>query len=131
MKRIDYDTDGRPVSANYQDYLIESLKNPAEAEAYLNAALEDEDYRVFLLALRDVADAYGITQVASIADLNRENIYRMLSAKGNPKISSVIALLRAIGVHLKTEIIRTPLQKLPQSKGVRRPPNKTGSLRTA
>lgn len=111
MKAIQNDKNGRPLTASYQDYLIESLKDPVEAEAYLNAALEDEDYRVFLLALRDVADAYGITQVANIADLNRENIYRMLSPKGNPRISSIVAVLRAIGVRLKTETLPKPPAK--------------------
>jgi len=43
---------------NYQDHLIERLKNPNEATAYLNAALEDQDLRVFLMALNDVAGAY-------------------------------------------------------------------------
>ena len=104
MIRIEYDADGRPLSASYEDYLIESLKDPEEAKAYLNAALEDEDYHVFLLALRDVATAFGITDIASNAELNRENIYKMLSAKGNPRISSLIPLLRAIGVRLTTEI---------------------------
>ncbi len=105
MTITEYDKNGRALSASYHDYLIESLKDPDEARAYLNAALEDEYYRVFLLALRDVADAFGITSVAAKADLNRENIYKMLSAKGNPKISSLVALLRAVGVQLKTEIV--------------------------
>ena len=104
MIRIEYDADGRPLSASYEDYLIESLKDTEEAKAYLNAALEEEDYHVFLLALRDVATAFGITDIASNAELNRENIYKMLSAKGNPRISSLIPLLRAIGVRLTTEI---------------------------
>ncbi|MFM9905104.1 MAG: addiction module antidote protein [Pyrinomonadaceae bacterium] len=93
-----------PLTGDYQQYLVDRLKDPAEAGAYLNAALEDDDYRVFLLALRDVADAFGITKVASMAELNRENIYRMLSQKGNPRISSLVSLLRAIGIQLKTEV---------------------------
>ncbi len=92
-------------TGDFDEYLVELLKDPKEARAYINAALEDEDYRVFLLALRDVADAFGISNLASEAELNRENIYRMLSDKGNPKLSSVVALLRAIGIRLKTEII--------------------------
>jgi probable addiction module antidote protein len=96
-------------TGDFDEYLIELLEDPKEARAYLNAALEDEDYRVFLLALRDVAEAFGITALASEAELNRENIYRMLSDKGNPKLSSIVALLRAIGVRLKTEIINADL----------------------
>lgn len=44
---------------SYRERLLESLKNADEAAQYLNACLEDEDGRVFLLALRDVADAHG------------------------------------------------------------------------
>ena len=44
---------------SYHESLLESLKNPDEAPQYLNACLEDDDARVFLLALRDVAEARG------------------------------------------------------------------------
>ena len=44
---------------SYREGLLESLRNPEDAAHYLNACLEDEDARVFLLALRDVADAHG------------------------------------------------------------------------
>ena len=46
-------------SKSYQNNLIESLKDPTEAAEYLNAALEDGEAEVFLLALRDVVDSYG------------------------------------------------------------------------
>lgn len=106
MKVIERDIYGKPLTASYEDYLIESLKDPREAKEYLNAALEDEDYRVFLLALRNVADAFGITKIATKAGLNRENIYRMLSRNGNPSISSLFPLLHAIGVRLNTELAK-------------------------
>ena len=46
-------------SKAYQEYLIESLRDPREAEAYLNAALEEEDQELFLLALKNVSEAQG------------------------------------------------------------------------
>ena len=52
-------------SINYQNYLIESLKDPEEAAGYLNAALEGGDTSVFLLALQNVIQAQG--GVAAIA----------------------------------------------------------------
>ena len=55
-----------PTSVPYDDYLIESLKDPRRAKAYLNAALEDDDDpHVFQMALRNVAQARGITWVAA------------------------------------------------------------------
>jgi DNA-binding phage protein len=50
----------RPFREYKQD-LAKELKNPTEAAGYLNAALADGDPKVFLLALRDVAEAQGGT----------------------------------------------------------------------
>ncbi len=85
----------------YKDHLNERLQDPGEAIGYLNAALEDDDVRVFLLALRDVADARGgLGWLAQEGDLNRESIYRILSNRGNPRLTSLKALLDAMGLHL-------------------------------
>ena len=84
----------------YRESLLESLRNPDEAAEYLNACLEDEDARVFLLGLRDVAEARGgIRALSSSAKLNRESLYRMLSKSGNPSLDSLAAVLNACGLH--------------------------------
>jgi probable addiction module antidote protein len=91
-------------SKNYQDSLIESLKDPTEAAEYLNAALEDGEPEVFLLALRDVVDSYGgMGKLAASTSLNRENLYRMLSTKGNPEFFSLSTVLDAVGFRLAVE----------------------------
>ncbi|MEW6325099.1 MAG: addiction module antidote protein [Nitrospirota bacterium] len=88
----------------YQEDLIEALKDPREAAAYLTAAMEEDDRAVFLLALRNVAEAHGgMASVAGKANLNRENLYRMLSKQGNPEIKSVLRLLRSMGLKLSVE----------------------------
>ncbi len=90
--------------SSYQKDLIESLKDPCEAAAYLNAAIEEGDRAVFLLALRNVAEAHGgMAAIAQKANLNRESLYRMLSGKGNPEIKSLYSLLHAIGLKLAIE----------------------------
>ncbi len=88
----------------YEDGLRSALADPEEAAAYLNAALEESDQAVFLMALRDVAEAYGLGAVAQEAQLNRENLYRMLSGQGNPQLSSLNALLRTVGLRLSVEV---------------------------
>ncbi|MBI4685228.1 MAG: putative addiction module antidote protein [Nitrospirae bacterium] len=86
---------------SYQEDLIASLKNPKEAAAYLSAAIEEGDRKLFLLALRNIAEAQGgISAVAEKARLNRENLYRMLSKRGNPEIKSLLTLLHAMGLEL-------------------------------
>lgn len=75
-----------------------------ETAVYLNAALAENDREFFLLALRDIADARGFSKVAQDTLLNRENLYRMLSATGNPQLSSLNALLKSIGLRLAVEV---------------------------
>jgi probable addiction module antidote protein len=90
--------------SSYQRDLIESLKDPCEAAAYLNAAIEEGDRAVFLLALRNVAEANGgMTALAERANLSRESLYRMLSKRGNPEIKSLISLLGTMGLRLAVE----------------------------
>ena len=92
------------ASVSYYDGLMEDLADPEEAAGYLNAAIEDGDQQVFLLALRHVTEARGISKVAREANLNRENMYRMLSEKGNPQLASLNSLLRSIGLRLAVEV---------------------------
>lgn len=88
----------------YQEDLVASLKDPREAAAYLNAAMEDGDRSLFLLALRNVAEAHGgMSAVSEKANLNRESLYRMLSKRGNPEIKSILALLGSMGLKLAIE----------------------------
>jgi probable addiction module antidote protein len=89
---------------SYREDLLESLRNPDEAASYLSACLDDEDPRVFLLALRDVADAHGgIRALSRDARLNRESLYRMLSKSGNPSLDSLAAVLKAFGMRLAVQ----------------------------
>lgn len=92
------------LTAKYEDGLHAALQDPEEAAAYLNAALAENDQEVFLLALRDVVNAHGFSQLAQDTQLNRENLYRMLSAAGNPQLSSLNALLHSVGLRLAVEV---------------------------
>lgn len=88
-------------STPYQPELIESLRNPREAEEYLNVALEEDDPELFLLALRNVTEAQGgVARLAEKTKLNRENLYKMLSERGNPEFKSLELLLHALGFRL-------------------------------
>ena len=89
---------------SYQEDLIEALKDPREAAEYLNVAIEDGDKKVFLLAMRNVAQAHGgMSAIAKKAHINRESLYRMLSKKGNPELKSVFNLLHVVGLKISIE----------------------------
>lgn len=89
-------------SVSYDDYLNEKLKDPADAEGYLAAALADDDPGVFTLALKQVAKARGIgmVQLAKKSGLNRESLYKTLSKKGNPALATARKIASAIGFEL-------------------------------
>jgi probable addiction module antidote protein len=88
-------------STSYQDYLIESLKNPEEAAGYLNVALSSGDVSVFLLALQNVVQAHGgITMLASKIHKSRTSLYKSLSETGNPYLKSANEILSAMDMHL-------------------------------
>jgi len=88
----------------YQDVLIQDLKNPEEAAGYLNAVLEEGDYRLFLVALRNVAEAHGgMLALSKKAKLSRPNLYRMLSKTGRPEIQSIHRILKSFGLALSIE----------------------------
>ena len=97
---------------SYEEWLIDSLKDPEEAAAYLNAHLAkdedaDDDDELFLMALRHVAAAHGMAQLADKAELGRESLYKALSSEGNPKFSTLTAVLRAIGLQLLVGVRRS------------------------
>lgn len=92
------------ITESYEKGLREDLVDPVEAAEYLNAALEDGLQEVFLMALKNVANAKGISEIARMTNLNRENLYRILSTKGNPKLTSLNSVLHSVGLKLSVEV---------------------------
>jgi probable addiction module antidote protein len=88
----------------YEDWLIERLKDPSEAAAYLEAVIEEGDQAALMLALRQVALARGgIAEIARKAKLTREATYKMLSRSGNPELRSLASVLRATGLRISVK----------------------------
>ena len=72
--------------------------------AYLTAALEDENPDMFLVAVKDVARARGMTQLAKDTGLGRESLYKALAPGAKLRYDTLLKVLRALGVslHVKT-----------------------------
>ena len=99
-----------PRSAPYDDLLMDMLKDEDRALAYLNAALDEPDPRVFLVALRNVTQAQGgIAKIAARSGLNRESLYRAHSGRGNPSMQTLAAVLGALGARLGVARIERPM----------------------
>jgi probable addiction module antidote protein len=93
-----------PASVSYRECLLKALADPTEALHYLNAALDQGIPEMFLVAVRNVVDAHGgMSKAAARSKLNRESLYRMLSKRGNPSLTSLAALLKALGFRLAIE----------------------------
>jgi len=79
-------------------------RDPGFAAEYLKAAFEDkDDPRVLQIALRHLAQAQGIARVAQATGIERESLFRALSARGNPRLSTLFAVATAIGLRLTVE----------------------------
>ncbi len=86
---------------SHEEATIESFRNdPTYAAEYLNAVLEDGDQEELMLALRRIATAFGMREVAEYAQLNPKTLYRTLSSTGNPELKSFQAILSAMGMRL-------------------------------
>ncbi len=82
-------------------------KDPAYAVELLNSILEDGDQGELLIALRQMTKAFGgVSEIAEKAQLNGTHIYRTLSAKGNPEIRNLMAILKAMGLRLAVQPIQ-------------------------
>lgn len=67
---------------------------------FLSAALEDSNPDVFLSAVRDVARARGMAQLAKDAGLGRESLYKALTPGAKPRYDTMLKVLHALGVKL-------------------------------
>ena len=78
----------------------EYLDSPKSISAYLEAAFEDGDPALIAAALGDVARAIGMTELAAKAGVTREALYKALSPTGDPRLSTFLGVMRALGIKL-------------------------------
>jgi probable addiction module antidote protein len=95
-------------TVSYDDYMNKLLQNPAEAKEYARAIFEeyekDNDQQALLLGLHRLAIAQGgMSEFAEKTSLNRQNLYKIFSGKSVPRIDTLSALLRGLGLHLTVE----------------------------
>ncbi len=76
------------------------LSDEESIAEYLTAALEDPNPDLFLVAVRDVARARGMTQLAKDTGLGRESLYKALTPGAKPRYDTVLKIMHALGVKL-------------------------------
>ncbi len=82
------------------------LDNEKVITEYLNAALEDPEPAMFLVALGNVARARGMTKLANDSGLGRESLYKALSPGAKPRYDTISRIVRALGVNLHANFAR-------------------------
>lgn len=90
---------------SYEATTIAAMRDPAEAAAYLEAIIELDDPAVLLVALRQIAKAHGMAEVARRAELGEKTLFRALSDKGNPTLATIYKVLHAVGLRLTVTAI--------------------------
>ena len=80
------------------------MQHPEEIDDFLTEIFadyaQDGDSAALLSALRIVARVKGISAIAAEVDMSRQGLQKALSAKGNPRLDSINAIMRAIGYQL-------------------------------
>ena len=89
-----------PRDASFDDYMVKAMKDPAEAAAYMEAVMQLDDPAALLVALRQVAKAHGMAEVARRANVGDKSLFKALSADGNPTLATVHKVLHAVGLRL-------------------------------
>jgi len=79
------------------------LDSDEAVAAYLSATLEEDDPDVFLDALKTVARARGMTQLAKDTGMGRESLYKALAPGAKPRYDTILKVVRALGVTLHAE----------------------------
>lgn len=81
-------------------------KHPEELKSYLRVSLEeyqkDGEEKAFLAALAVAAHVHGgFSKLSKETGLNRENLYRALSERSDPRLSTVMQVLTTLGFSLQ------------------------------
>lgn len=83
-----------PREVSFDDYMVESMKDPTQAAAYIESVIELHDPAALLVALRHVAKAHGMAKVGD------KSLFKALNENGNPTLDTVSKVLQAAGLRL-------------------------------
>jgi probable addiction module antidote protein len=94
-------TDYRALNDVTVEYFTQ---HPEEIDAFLNETFaeyaEDGDSAALLSALRIIARVKGISTMAEEVGMTRQGLQKALSAKGNPRLDNINAIMKAMGYQL-------------------------------
>lgn len=90
----------------FKKFLIEELKDPKLAVAYLNEHFRyrgPDRKKHLLLGIKNVVEAQGFTALARQSGISRRTLYQAFSEEGNPTVETLLTLLDTIGINIRFE----------------------------
>jgi probable addiction module antidote protein len=98
------------LTKSYDAFLLEELRDPELAAEYLSTAAEEGSAEQLVIALRTVAEANGgLGAVTERTQLNHQAMYKALSNEGNPTLTTLLAILRAVNLNLTFTPLHRPM----------------------
>jgi probable addiction module antidote protein len=96
----------------HDDAMAEFFReDPAFTTQYLNDILKEGEQADLLIALRQIAKAFGgIPAIAEKVRLNPTQLYRTLSPEGNPELRSLTVILKAMNMRLAVQLLQQPVR---------------------
>jgi probable addiction module antidote protein len=94
----------KPVKKLIRFDPVRYLANDEAIAEYIDAALEEDDLDLLLVALNDVARARGMASIAAEAGLGRESLYKTLTPGAKPRFDTIAKVIRALGVRLAVHV---------------------------
>jgi probable addiction module antidote protein len=99
---------GRPLMNKFEMRrwdAAEHLRDEADIVAYLDAALEDGDPALITAVLEDIARAKMMAGSALQTDLGAQNLHDILTADRDPRLSTVLKAMRALGLQFHIQAV--------------------------
>lgn len=97
----------------------EYLDSEESIAAYLSAIIEENDPKLLLAAISDIAKARGMAKIASDSGLGRESLYKALNAESKPRFETILKVLNSLGVKIGFKAIVEKKEKDTRNKKYR------------
>lgn len=97
----------------------EYLDSEESIAAYLSAIIEENDPKLLLAAISDIAKARGMSKIASDSGLGRESLYKALNAESKPRFETILKVLNSLGVKIGFKAVVGKKEKVTRNKKYR------------
>jgi probable addiction module antidote protein len=98
--------DKSPLTVEIAPYdTADYLEDDADRAGYLEACIETGDTALVAHALGVIARSKGMTHMARETGISRDGLYKALSSTGNPEFSTVLKVMKALGLHLHVKAV--------------------------